>query len=132
MILIQLIHRKYLQFSNSFLCPFQISIDDSNVPDVKYEVSAVSCLQDAYGLFPKNVDKRMESFLELYQKQYSTTTWSVADDCVVLYLPTDYISIRLKVAEGAQTEFVKIFSSNSNAPSTTGVPPRTSKSFMLF
>lgn len=88
---------------------FQISIDDSKVPSIKYEISAMLDLKKAFQLFPYNEDSRMESFLELYAEDFKDTVWSVADGCTYLYLPEDHLSVRLKVVNGSDIEYVKIF-----------------------
>lgn len=50
--------------------------------------------------------------------EYNNTDWNVADNCVLLYLPTDNISVQLKVEGQNNVEYVKIFSTNSTKTDT--------------
>lgn len=101
----------------SFL--LQISIDDSNVPKIAYEIRALLDLRTAYQLFRDDEVKRIQRFLALYAEDFNTTVWSVANKCTYLYLPEDHLSVRLKVVDGGNTDFVKIF--GSNKPNNTDV-----------
>lgn len=83
-----------------------------------FEISALQSLQEAYQLFPNDVDKRMNRFLNLFADQYNDTNWNVADNCSLLYLPGQTIGISLKV-EDTNTEFVKIFNSTQDNNSTS-------------
>lgn len=80
-------------------------------------------LKKAYQLFPDNEDSRMERFLDLYAEEFTDTVWSVADGCTYLYLPEDHLSVRLKVGNGSDVEFVKIFGTKNIVPPTA--PPTT-------
>lgn len=93
---------------------FQISIDDSQVPSVEYELNAVQYMQEAYQIFPNKDDERLNSFLNLFGKKYPLNNWTVAHGCTYLFLPNDYLSIRLKIEDQTanSTDYVKIFGSS--------------------
>lgn len=89
----------------------QISLSDSNVPNIEYNVNAVQALTAAYVLYPDNQQKRLQSYSELFGDKYNHTNWIVTDECscTVFYYPAEPSYIDLKVTDSNSTTIIKIF-----------------------